>query len=469
MTQIDLKNVDTYLNSSLKVLKENLKTFFGDIENLTIKEIKDKLHDINAYKNLEHLKPLSNEELIILDEDDIDIEPAKEMIANGEFFWEHAAAGEATRLGLGPKYLIDLSKYTIDEIYNLILEEAKSGLNETEFKKFKNENSVDYLRKKLECAPKDLLPISLGKRHMIQMIYDLRKFANEKKIDAKKLIEKQQMLIVINEESGQSIIDEFIRYKFFSLNPKNVFFMIQKSFHGIILKDGALIYDISSKKRLHNHGQMFMQKLHDDSIFFIDNKNRKFLKSKDYLQMLKKHKLMLSYNIEDIEYLTASIDWTSLSLALKLADDGYEMIMEIVKQNPLKPQKGGAAFFDPKIGRICMIESNQLKGIKNEDIEHLNKNFNIYPNPSIILQRLKNVGLPLSFDIKATGEDEHIYFCPVQGDINFLAKTAFVVRKTPKPIQNLKSPATIPVTINAMHKQDMQTGFKELVFELIGN
>lgn len=459
MVKINLESIDSYLNSSLEILKKNLTSFFGEIHKLSVHEIKKHLLHFNSYENFEHLEKINKDDLIILDEDNIDIKDSEKLIIDGKFFWEHAAAGEATRLGMGPKYFIDFSRYDIQEILRMINQE-----NESEGREM---ISLEKLKKKLYCLPNELLPLSFGTRHMLQMIYDVKKLAKKKGIDIKELIKKQKTLIVVNEESSEKILNDFIRNNFFSLDPNNVYFMEQKLFHGITLKEGKLIYDFNSKKRLHNHGQMFMQKLHDDSIFYLEGNNKKFVKSKEYLKMLKEKILMLSYNIEDIGYLTGAIDYKSLALALELSEKGFEMIMEIVKQNPDKPQKGGAAFYDNKLGKICMIESNRLKDLKNEDINHLNKNFNIYINPSNILEKIKENGLPMNIDIKEHEGEAHIYFCPVQGDINFLSNTAFVIRKKPKSIQNLKSPATIPPTINSMFKQDNQPGFKDLVKELI--
>ena len=61
-----------------------------------------------------------------------------------------------------------------------------------------------------------------------------------------------------------------------------------------------------------------------------------------------------------------------------------------------------------------------------------------------------------------------VYFQAVQGDINFLVKTQFVQRKTLKPIQSWKSPATTPLTMKYMKLQDEQPGFKEYAKKTTG-
>ena len=236
--------------------------------------------------------------------------------------------------------------------------------------------------------------------------------------------------------------------------------MIQRSFHGIYIKEGCLYYDQTTEKnkRLHNHGQMVMQKIHDNVVFQVDPKNtskRYSIANAEFEKILAAHDDLLSYNVEDLGYLTCSVDLPSLELALELGKKGYGMVMEIVAQNPIKPQKGGACFYDKKLKRVVMIESNQLKDIKNEEIRHLNKNFNHYPNPVKSYQTMKERGLSISFEVKTAYDQsgakcDYIYACPVQGNINFLVKTAYVMRKNLKPIYNWKSPATTPIAVKAM-------------------
>ena len=114
------------------------------------------------------------------------------------------------------------------------------------------------------------------------------------------------------------------------------------------------------------------------------------------------------------------------------------------------------------------IRDTCLEFFKNEDIKHLNKNFNHYPNPVKSFRIMKEKGLPISFEVKGTYNQSgdpcnYIYANPVQGNINFLVKTAYVMRKNLKPIYNWKSPATTPLAVQAMLKQDNQAGFKEFV------
>jgi len=472
-----LTSFDTYMRSGLDNFKWQLKNFFQDTSSLEAEHIKDKIADINAYENLAHIKPIKEEHIQILDESKIDTKWAEQVVLNGEFFWEHAAAGEATRLGLGTKYLLNLGEFSIDKIIELRKKEIQDD-NKNDpatAARLIAELTAENLLKQMGCDTRDLIPISLGTRHMIQMAFDLTRLANKYCKSPKDVMKKQRLLMILNESTADKIIDEFMRYNYFGFERKNVLFMIQKSFHGIDLKKGEPFYDMShdKHKRLHNHGQMVMQKTHDNAIFYIDDDTSEhYLKSSEFEKILESTKDMVSYNIEDLDYLTNSIDWHSLALSLELAKQGYGMTMEIVAQNPIKPQKGGACFWDDKKNRIVMIESNQLKGMKPEDIKYLNKNFNHYPNPSIAFKAVKQGKMHLHTDVKLSVDSAgnpkyYVYFCTPQGDINFLVKTAYVMRKNLKPISAWKSPATTPPAIKACRAQDTQQGFKEFAEKIV--
>lgn len=484
-SRLHLDSFEEYRISILRLMEEKLHKFYKKTERLTLKKIKRDEKAINVYPNFSFLSPIKSNDIIILDDEKINLQPAEKAILEGKIFWEHTAAGEATRLGLGTKYLLNLNQFTWKDILfqmrtEAIAELEKKRLSSQELLKQKKVLTQTINKKAIlaiaQNDPSQSMNLSLGNRHMIQIVFDIVKIAKKYNIDPRKVLQKQSMLIVLNEQTAEEIIDEFKRFNFFKLNPKNIYFMIQRSFHGIYIKEGCLFYDKTTErnKRLHNHGQLTMQKVHNSVIFKINPRQisqRKFLSTKDYEKLLSCHQDLISYNIEDLGYLTSAIDLPSLALALKLRKKGYAMMMEIVAQNPIKPQKGGACFFDKKLKKVVMIESNQLKNIQNEEIKHLNKNFNHYPNPVKAFQAVKKNGLPITFEVKSAFDQsgnkrDYLYPCPVQGDINFLVKTAFVMRKNLKPISNWKSPATTPLAIKAIFDQENQPGFKEFVRQI---
>jgi hypothetical protein len=473
-----LTSFDTYMQSSLKNFKWQIKNFFGDTSELEAEHVKEKLAELNSYENTAHLKPIKQEHIVILDEQKIDASEAEKVLLNGEFFWEHAAAGEATRLGLGTKYILKLRDFTVEKMIELRKQEIKEDFKKDPetAKRLTAELTPESLLKQMGCRPEETFPISLGTRHMLQTAFDLIRLAKKHGKKPEEVLAKQKMLIVLNEATADKIVDEFMRYNYFGFDRKKILFMVQKSFHGIDLKKGEPFYDMSHDrhKRLHNHGQMVMQKTHDNAIFYIDDDTSEYyLRSDEFEKILATTKDLVSYNIEDIDYLTNAIDLHSLALCLTLGKQGYGMAMEIVAQNPLRPQKGGACFWDEKKNRIVMIETNQLKDVKLEDITYLNKNFNHYPNPAEAFKAVKQGGLHLHVDVKLSTDHKgnpkyYIYFCTPQGDINFLVKTAYIMRKNLKPISNWKSPATTPPTVKACFMQDRQPGFKEFAEKTLG-
>jgi len=478
--KIHLDSFEEYRISVLRYIEWMLSNYYKDLKKITIKDIKKDENEINAYENFNQLEPIDPNKIVLLDDKKISILPAEKAILAGKFMWEHTAAGEATRLGLGTKYILNLSQFSLEDVIFHIKREAlaeleKKGISGVEASKEKRRIGREVTAQKvLEVSggdPKKLMDISLGNRHMLQMAFDVFKIAKKYRKDPETILAKQTSLIVLNEQTAEEILEEFKHFNFFCLNPKKTFFMIQRSFHGMYIKEGCLFYDPTTEKnkRLHNHGQMIMQKAHDNVIFRVDPKNtskREYITNKEYEKILTAHDDLLSYNVEDLGFLTGSVDFPSLTLALGLGKKGYNMIMEIVAQNPVKPQKGGACCFDKKLGRVVMIESNRLKNIKNEEIKHLNKNFNHYPNPVESYRVMREKGLPVSFEVKTThnqsgDRQDYIYANLVQGDLNFLVKTAYVMRKNLKSIYNWKSPATTPIAIKAMFEQDGQEGFKE--------
>jgi len=432
---MDLTNNKTYIQSCKEICSEKLSKY-KDIKEISIAE-----NDVNAYDHLDTIE--APREVFILDHvTDKELQRARICVLEGRFFSEHAAAGEATRLGLGTKYLINIKEsMSAARIAKLIGEEKGTFVSE------------DDVAREAECRPSELLSISVGTRHMIQFSFDIVRLANEEGFDPKLALANQKMLIILNETTYEKILEEFQQHNFFGFERVNVMFMIQKSYHGF---NDKFEYDTSSPKRLHNHGQMVMQETMDDEVFYLDESGKWiYLKSEQYGEILKTMDDKLSYNIEDVRFYIGAIDYKSLAMTLTMMDQGYRMVMEIVANNPDNPQKGGMAAYDRKLKRNVMIEAFELKGIANADIKFLNKNFNHYPKPFESWHEMKIHGLKMPIDIK----NKHIYFQPIQGDINYLVKTEFVQRKVLKPIQSWKTPGTTPLTMYYMHKQDLQDGF----------
>ncbi|MFH1137474.1 MAG: hypothetical protein V1816_15505 [Pseudomonadota bacterium] len=441
--KLDLTGLETYRRSCLEIAAERLAGFS------TLDQVAAAEDEINAYPHLAGLSP--PRDVRLLDVDAVDaaaLSRAREAVLGGLVFWEHTAAGEATRLKMGAKYLLEPHRHlaSLERLAALMSEEAGSEI------------TAAALRKGLDAPPDRLFPLNLGLRHLLQLAFDVARLARESGLDPALVLSRQNLLLVLNEATAEEILTQLTRARFAGFNPDNFLFMIQPGFPGIDLKDGRFLFDPDSPKRLHNHGQLVMQETMDGQVFRLDRDGvRRHLDWSDFLRILENSRDKVSFNIEDLDYLTGSIDWPSLALALALGAEGFDMVMEIVANDPDHPQKGGLAAYDESLGRNVMIESFQLKGLPNSEIKYLNKNFNHYTQPAKAWTALKRNGLPMPIAVKFG----RLFFQPVQGDINFLVPTALVQRKRLKPIRALKSMSNIPAALNAMWAQDRQAGFLE--------
>lgn len=440
----DFGTLQPYIDSCVALAQEKLHHCSS------LAEIATQVKEFNRYPRLERLA--EPRQILILDEHNGGAERlvrAKQAVARGEILFEHAAAGEGTRLMLGSKYFLDLSQdLSVERIAHLMSQEAGQVI------------APAQVQAQFTCPPPELLPLSLGARHMLQLAFDLENLAREMGEAPREVRRRQHLLIIVSREMLAHVEKDFYLWHFFGFNPAQVYFMVQESFHGINLSAGRFFYDVASPRRLHNHGQMVMQETMENQLFSLAGAHpwdRVVHSQQEVAAWLHDFVDKISYNIEDLDYLIGSLDFPGLGLALELGDQGFHMVMEVMANNPEKPQKGGMLAWDPELSRDVMIESFQLGDIDNQDIKFLNRNFNHYPRPLVSWSRIREAGLPMPVTVKGG----YLYFMPVQGDINFLVPTAFFRRQEMRPIRNLKSPAALPLAVNRMHAQDCQAGFKE--------
>lgn len=412
--------------------------------------IEANLDQINAYENCEALEPPRN--VCLLDEKRLsraELKQAEDCILAGRILTEHTAAGEGAHLEVGTPYLINPPvNYSLEKVASLV-----SRVTETEV-------TTEEILSISECSPEDLLPLALGSRHMFQLSFDITRLAQRRGYDPFEVLRRQHLLVILNETSADDIMAEFRENDFFGFNHQRVYFMIQKSYFGINVFNGHLYYDGNSAERFHNHGQMVMQQTADNEIFRIRKSGiAQYLTSSAFGELLKCMDAKVSYGIEDLEYLTRAIDIPALALSLKKAKQGYDMLMEIVANDPKHPQKGGMAAYDPVLGRNVVVEGFQLNQKEDRKIRFVNRNCNHYPNPYHAWSRLKQEGLNIPVAVKG----RYLYGQAAQADINFLVRTEFFKRKKMQLIQCLKSPSSLPTAMRYMRLQDLQEGFRDYV------
>ena len=215
---------ENYIDYCLQVAKDKLSGVVSNIE--------DYETNINKYENMDFLQEPRN--ICLLDEECLtksDIAKAWKCVLDGKLFSEHAAAGEATRLGMGPKYLINIAEdLSLEKIAEIMSRERSFVVKPEE------------VLEKAGCRPEELFPLSLGSRHMLQFSYDIYKLAKKHNYDPQNVLSGQHMLVVLNEATANKIIREFINNRFFGFSNENVLFMVQKAYHGINLVNGKYVF-----------------------------------------------------------------------------------------------------------------------------------------------------------------------------------------------------------------------------------
>ena len=452
MSRLDLTSPAAYMESCRNIARE-------DFAGLSPADVAAATDDYNAYPGLGNITPPQNQ--ITLEDrlNDGLRREARQAILEGRVFWEHAAAGEATRLRLGPKYLIHPHNLHLSHDYlaSGLVEPAQTG----------GDDGLNGLRPVIPKPfnPQKLLPLPLGARHLWQWVFEIIRLAEDSGVDPSLALSRQRTLLVINELTKETILRRIARVDFLGLAPENFLFLVQPSFHGLTPGPGGWDFNPDTPSRLHNHGQMAMQKTMDGQVFRLDREGGEHpLSRAEFFGLLAEADDLVSYNIEDLDFLTRALDFDTIGLALALGNEGYGMTMEIVANNPDHPVKGGLCAHDPALGRDVVIESFRLRDFPPQRITHLNKNFNHYPRPAKVFDQLRQEGLFMPVTVK----DDALYFQPVQGDLNFLARTAYITRRVPLPLRSWKSQEDTPVAIEAMARQDAQPGFSDLVHNHLG-
>lgn len=435
---INLTDFNAYLDSCRQIAVNRLAEF------ASLDDIAGHEEEINCYARLRELA--QPRQIKVLDglASLRDVTEQAWRVLKGDVLWEHTCAGEATRLNLGAKYFI---------VPPLHLSADNLG------------RDAD-LGKPLNVLPNQLNYLSLGQRHMLQQAWNIWLLAKGLGQNPRQALFCQHLLIIVNRHTARQVVEDFIQARFYGFDRPKVLFMVQQAFPGIG-KDQLGNWQVapSSPPRLHNHGQMVMQTIMDNQLFYLDDKKQpRYLSWSEYERLLESKSDKVSFNIEDLDYLNDPIDMKGLAASYNLGRHGFNMVMEVVPNDLEAPIKGGGCYYDQALGRDVIIESFQLKGILPEQITHLNKNVNHYPNPARAMQTLRRQGLSMPIVVK----DNYLYFQPVQGDINFIVPTAFVERKRKRPICSWKSGRNTPDALRQMHNQQLRPGFMEWVNKLTG-
>jgi hypothetical protein len=175
MTRADPSSPEAYRESCLRLAREH---FSG----LGLAQVRALENEFNTYPGLDSLGPPQN--LLVLEETAPAGEEARRAVLEGRIFWEHMAAGEGTRLGLGPKYLLN---------------PAGAGPG-------------------------------LGDRHLGQWVFELTGLAREAGLDPALALARQTVLLVVNQAGRGPITSRILGADFLGLRPDHFLFLEQAAF-----------------------------------------------------------------------------------------------------------------------------------------------------------------------------------------------------------------------------------------------
>jgi hypothetical protein len=134
---INNRPFDHYISSCISIAKNKLYNYSS------IKEIAAHEKEINRYPRLERLSP--PKQIFILDFNNKttnQVSRAVSSVARGEILFEHAAAGEGTRLMLGPKYFLNIARdFSVKKITHLLSKAVGKLIDSNE------------LEAQLDCSP----------------------------------------------------------------------------------------------------------------------------------------------------------------------------------------------------------------------------------------------------------------------------------------------------------------------------
>lgn len=461
MKLVSLDTLDSYRQSMAKAIQREIESVFGhDLSGVSLDRVKDKNAQLLKHPWIDSaIMDFDPSLLHVFCPSTIDLRIAISALLAGDVVMEHTAAGEATRLGIGTKYTLTPKGIIEAVLTNNILRE-----NHTDAEAKQLGTLTESAKEKTLKIAQRLAPFSIGTRKMAKVSFDITNLAKENGQDPAQVLSKQMQILVLNEATAPHILQEMRNYRFFGFNPLNVYFMVQKSMEGYSLTDGHVGLDFDSEKLLHNHGGMRMQQVMDQQFFrLLPSGEREYLSFGTVLKILNEKKLLVSNNVEDLDQLEInSIDAPSISLGLELGQEGYDMIMTAVGQKT-PPQKGGFFAYIPGHGLAC-FESDQHPGLFGNDpvelekIKYLNKNVNMFPNPSKMFASLRENDLPTHATVKGSAH-KAIYPQTPQGDLNFILKTQVIIEETVSKIRNLKAQSDLLDTVKTMEAQEKNSKF----------
>lgn len=425
---------------------------------------------------------------------------AQQLLLAGRVWSEEAFAGDATRIkkapetpGSNPKarYLMHESKFFYTP-HQLIVQTDEAGL-------------IHNITNPQMLNADKYMPYCLGSMHLFKAAYEVFSLAlklGHTKAGAKDLLKQQVRLVVLPEQYWEDIVHEIAQNKYYGFNPENIFFMVQAKLPGYVIdeKTGEVRIDKNSKKLNWNHGAMKLQQAIPGEIFRAQVESNglisiEIVSEREIKEIIARMEDSVSYSIEDMDLIktgvVADLPMIAFAIAQKKKGD-TQFLMEVVKQNMDKPQKGGFLAFNTTIAK--MLETNGSGSLINlslpegapldnelKKIKFLNRNFNhtmdltgqiammrtalraIEETP---LANVEEMILGFAHPEVKSGTSQ-IYPQPPQGDMNFNLRTVYAAKDPLPQISGLKVQDNLPAALPALYNGAKQSGFKDFIDDVL--
>ena len=346
------------------------------------------------------------------------------------------------------------------------------------------DGSVEGISMGTRLAVQEWLNIEDGLKKYYKEL-GLRKTQDELKNERKRIVGETPRVIIINSESGQSIIKEMVDNNFYGYDPEITVFVVQSAYKGNDISSGKPVSVENSRAIPAGHGDATMQTVQNGRAFWVDLDGKIHIIKEnaiEYLKEKKNEKIFIQSRVNDMLKLGSrvaehpsltitEVDGGIFALALSQMGDldslntGSNVILEQVGQDKEHPIKGASPL--RVRGREFLVEglaqSSEVRALVTKEGVPFNRFFIFYKTKALT-GILKKQGLPVYFRFR----DGYLYPETVTGDITMLGgMNAGWALEPNRQINDYKDgEITIQNGLQAARKQDGNETFTGYASEL---
>ncbi len=297
-------------------------------------------------------------------------EYALQPIADGKTAVHFNFGGAASRLGLGGMYFVkvkELAKVMLGiessyygkkkarEIKEKVTEYFEKNHGKDGFSKFRFMSDLEAAYKKLGEAEE----FGMGPAQIISYRLALKNFATDHNLNEEDVIDKNRIIIHVNDEIMQDVANDLYRNNFYGFKAKNVYLLSDTVFHGYKLDaDYNLEFDPKSNVLPPGHGYALEQFSRKNQVFIFQGDTLKQVED-PLLKILKEEKvdIIRTQRVNDVSLWTEDV-LSPARLGYFIAN-GAQVGIELV-DNPTG-QKGGSFVRIIGTARDFLVETLALK------------------------------------------------------------------------------------------------------------